>query len=255
MVDDISAAAVGLERSGMFTIAATLDESKLDRFWPALVAELKGLSAASFTDEELARAKLNLEDSLFQTKETLAGLASKLGHFQFFEGSYREEDNYVYSLAHVDKPAMQGLIDRFLGPDRLHAVLLVPGKPGATGAAGSAGSEGQAAKAILVSAVDKDRLAEQVRTGWPRAERTLTEAESLEARGGMERIPLGQGKELVLIPDTTLPYTSVSLLLNGGDALLAPDEQGLAELAARSLALGTRDMKATRYQDFLSDRA
>ena len=71
----------------------------------------------------------------------------------------------------------------------------------------------------------------------------------------METVSLGQGRTLVLLPDTTLPYVSISMVYNGGDALLAKDRQGLAELASSSLTSGTAKRSANAVEDFLADRS
>ncbi len=76
-----------------------------------------------------------------------------------------------------------------------------------------------------------------------------TEAEEVET------VDLGKGRTLVLLPDKTLPYVALDLVYAGGDTLLSPDEQGLAELAARTLTKGTTSRNATEIQDFLADRA
>ena len=85
LVDDISVSALTLERGGMLYVHATLDSEKVEEFWTELMAELASFDAANFTDREIERARLNIEDSLFLAKETLSGVASKTGYFQFFE--------------------------------------------------------------------------------------------------------------------------------------------------------------------------
>ena len=85
LVDSISVSNYSFERLGMLYIQATLDADKLPAFWESFSKDLAGLSSLTFTPEELERAKLNIEDDLFRSKETLAGYASKLGYFAFFD--------------------------------------------------------------------------------------------------------------------------------------------------------------------------
>lgn len=240
LVHDISAYSLVLERSGMFYIRASLDRDKLDAFWEGLLAEFAGLQAASFTDEELERAKLNLEDSLFQAKETLPGLASKLGFFQFFEQGELSEQNYLYALRHVSRNELQEALDEYVLPAAFSAVLLTPDKsPEQSDAGGDLGAS----------------LAAKIAEFWPADEREHVADAVTDTAGDREVIELGQGRTLVLLPDATLPYTSISLALRGGDLLLAPQEQGLADLGARTLTKGTQERSANALQDFLSDRA
>jgi zinc protease len=232
LVDDISAYAMTLDRVGMFYVSATLDVENVDQFWTELLNFFSGLNASAISDRELERAKLNLADSLFLTKETLSGLASKLGMFQFFYGGQDAEQNYLYELSHVDRAELGDLMAEFLRPDRLSGVLLTP-----------EGSEISAA--ALKTGVD---------LRWPGPAKDKT-AQAAPEEGQIREIALPGGSSLVLLPDHTLPYTALSVYWPGGDGSLAPDEQGLSMLTAMALTRGTPKMTATQIEDYLSDRA
>ncbi len=176
---------------------------------------------------------MNLEDDLFQSKETLSGLASKLGYFQFFEGSAQAEKNYLYQLRHVDRQELQEVFDRYFSSSHFYAAMLVP---------------------------DSVRLDTQVFVDylkkWPAKEKGESKQFIVKTgKGEREILALGQGRTLVVINDPTLPYTALSMAWPGGDSLLSSTEQGLAELTAKCLTRGTGNMTAPMIQDFLSDRA
>lgn len=234
LVDDISASASTLDQAGVLYIRATLDPAKLETFWTALNKELATLAERPFSAKELARAKLNIEDGLLRSKETLGGLASKIGYFQFFEGSLAAEEQYLRDLAATDQARLAALARAYLRPEALSAVVLAP--------------EG--------AALAGESLARTASAAWPAhpAAPAPAAAETGTA-GAAQTVDLGDGRTLVLLPDHTLPYAAVHLVLPGSDALLAPDQQGLAELTARSLTKGAAKLSATAFQDFLSDRA
>ena len=236
LVHNISAYSMTLERAGIMYIQTTLDRDKLDIFWKEFIQELSSLNAASFTDQELERAKLNLEDSLFQAKETLPGLASKLGFFQFFEDGILSEQNYLYELKHVDRGQLDQAIHDFIRPSSFSAVLLPPQKD---------------TDAKMLG----EELTAQLAELWPAKIEKSSIADAKQAGKGRNVIDLGKGRTLVLLPDPTLPYTSISMSFRGGDSLLSPDEQGLAQLGARTLTKGTAKRSANELQDFLSDHA
>ncbi|AGW12160.1 putative peptidase M16 domain-containing protein [Megalodesulfovibrio gigas DSM 1382 = ATCC 19364] len=261
LVDSISCSALMLERVGMFSIYATLDPADLERFWHELMVELSTLDAHTFSPEALARAKLNLEDELFQAKETIAGLTSKLGFFQFFENSPLAEENYFHELAAVTPDILQARIQEYLRPERLVASLLVPA-PGQPHDNGNATLPANATT-LGTPVTDADRakaLERMVRAAWggapERAGGPLAEqAFGQGRRGEPARVELGDGRALVLLPDATLPYTALTLSMRGGDHLVPPDKQGLAELTAWVFNRGTGNRTATEIQDFLADRA
>ncbi|WP_461208505.1 M16 family metallopeptidase [Desulfocurvus sp. DL9XJH121] len=235
LVDDISSYAMTLDQVGVLYISATLDGDKLPEFWKALNGELAAFDAAKFTDQELFRARLNLEDSLRSSKETIGGLASKVGYFQFFENGMQAEDNYLYALGAVDRDELNSLARAYLSADALAVSALVP--------------EGGDAGGL------EKTLASGVREAWGPSGAKTGAGLAAGARGKAETVDLGGGHTLVLLPDGTLPYTSMTMAFTGGDSLLFPDEQGLAELTARSLTRGSGNLGATQYEDYLSDRA
>ncbi|MGE4551952.1 MAG: M16 family metallopeptidase [Desulfovibrionaceae bacterium] len=237
LVDDISAYAFSLDRVGVFYISATLDADKVDQFWRELMTELADLDPEKFTDQELERAKLNLADSLFQAKETLSGLASKLGSFQFYYGGQYAEANYLFDLTQLTRGELSELARQYLRPDQLSACLLTPQ------------ADGNATSPISAQA-----LTDAAKTLWPD---TAPAAPAAAAENGAQttEIALPGGSRLVLLPDDTLPYTALSIYWPGGDGELTPDQQGLASLTAQVLTRGTEQMTATQIEDFLSDRA
>jgi zinc protease len=232
LVDDISISPLSLERGGMLYLSATLDADKVDTFWTELMTELSAFNPESFTDREIDRARLNLEDSLFLTKETLSGLASKLGYFQFFENGEQAEQNYLFALGQTGRAEMKSLYDEFIRPDQLSACILTP--------------EG--------AAIDAKALTDVVTRDWPTTAQAAPQAVAAQAAAERE-IALPGGNKLVLLPDDTLPYTAMSIYWTGGDGELTPDQQGLAALTAKALTRGTIKKSATEIQDFLSDNA
>ena len=232
LVDSISVSPLSLERGGMMYIHATLDVDKVDQFWSELMTELATFDPAEFTDREIERAKLNLEDSLFLTKETLSGLASKVGYFQFFENGEQAEKNYLFTLSQVTRDEMKDLYNEFIRPDQLAVAVLVP--------------EGNGVSADILTTITNEK--------WP-VKNALKKKAAVKLTDAPTEIALPGGSKLVLLPDETLPYTAMSMYWSGGDGELTPEQQGLASLTATGLTRGTMKMTATEIQDFLSDHA
>ncbi len=233
LVDSISAANIAFERVGIFLITAELDAKNLDVFWKALSKDLQQLNGARFTEQERERAKVNLVDSLYRAKETLPSLASNLSYFSFFLGGEQGELNAVQAAQAVDGQAIEEVITEWLNPARLAVVALEP----------------ESATSVTRAATLASVLQEQ----WP-AEATQ-QSDMQVMKGTTERIDLGKGRSVVFISDTTRPYFSMELVFSGGEALLNPQEQGLAVLTASTLATGTATLDNAAIQRFFSDRA
>ncbi|TIH20152.1 insulinase family protein [Marinifilum sp. JC120] len=232
MVDSISVSSLTLERAGMLYVFATLDADKVDEFWKELMIELSSVDFKDFTDREMDRVVINLEDSLFLTKETLSGLASKLGYFQFFEDGQQAEENYLYDLRNVTRDQLQQLYDEYFDPEKLAVCMLMP-------------------EGVEVDAQDFEKA---VADNWPAKAKDAAQADAA-GPGEAATIELSNGSKLVFIPDATLPYTALSMYWVGGDADLTPEEQGLAAMVSQSLTRGTESLNATELEDFVSDRA
>ena len=229
LVDSISVSNVGFERIGAFVVTAELDADKVEPFWTSLTKDFAALDASTFTPEQLERAKLNLEDDLYRSKETLSGLASKIGYFQFFMGGDQGERNAIEALRNVDNGMLKQVLAAWVQPDRLTTVVLPPK---------------DAKMPDMQAILDKE---------WKSGAKASA-AKTAEA-GKTEVIDLGKGRTVVLIPDKTLPYVSANLTYSGGDALLKPSEQGLSALVSNVLTKGTAKRSATEMQAFLADRA
>ncbi len=232
LVDGITMAPLSLERGGMLYVMATLDENKVDEFWPALLEELATFDPAVFTEREIERARLNISDSMFLAKETLSGMAGKIGYFQFFEGGEQAEKNYLFDLEHVDRKEMAQLFNKYVRPDKLSVCALTP-------------EESDITAEVLKTAVS-DRWNGKAMAQAKAKAKTVSKETTIELPGG---------STLVLLPDDTLPYTAMSLYWRGGDSIIDSDEQGLAAMTAKALTSGTVALSNNELEDFLSDRA
>ena len=253
LADSVDVSAITLERGGMFSVDATLDKEKLPAFWSALLTELATLKAGEFTSEELERAKLNNEDSLYRSKETLRGLANKLAYYQFFGMGVDGEDNVIYDIRNTSSAQLQELLDTYLTPGNASLSLLMP-----AASENKAQPQGQAPeKAIDQTQAQKTAgamLAELQRV-WPARGAGAAKPVAGAQAGAPEVVNLGAGRTVVLLPDPTMPYASLTLTYRGGDALLGAAQQGLSELASKALPRSTARRGAVAFQDFLADRA
>jgi len=231
LVDDIGMYPMTLERSGMMYIHATLDADKLQEFWPALMKELASFTPSIFSDREIERACLNLEDSLFLSKETLSGLAAKIGYFQLFENGEQSEQNYLFALKHVGRDEMGQLFSRYIRPNQLASAVLVPEN----------------------STISTNTLKKQTKENWI-AKRNTHKIAQID-NGNRKTIDLPGGNKLILLPDDTLPYTALSIYWTGGEGDVQASKQGLAALSSTVLTRGTKNMTAIQIEDFLSDHA
>lgn len=232
LVDSISVGNMSLNRAGLFYMVAQLDADKVEPFWQEFTRDLAALDAGKITPDVIERARFNYEDGMDRASETLDGLTSWKATVQFELGGPQGEANVRHALAAVDSARLRQAQDLWLRPDQVRVRVLAPEK---------------------AQLPDLDAILQR---NWPTpaAERQKAAAVA-EKVGKREIVDLGQGRTVILQPDRTIPYVSLEILRPGGNALLKPADQGLAQLTAATLTdgCGTRDLDA--MERFVAERA
>ena len=229
LVDSISVDNMSLARGGMLSVDAQLDPDKVEPFLTQLLQDLASLKATSFTAGEIQRARNNLLDGMERSGETLTGLADWKSVVYFSLGGPQGENNVRLALNTVDQQQLQKTYEDWFVPSRMRLRILAPENAQLPDCAG------------LIS------------SNWP-ASGSVGNGKDAFMQGAQERVDLGNGRTVILIPDTNVPYVSLHLMWTGGNALLSPNDQGLAELTARVLTDGCNGMDAHAMERFFADR-
>lgn len=232
LVDSISVGNMSLNRAGLFYMVAQLDADKVEPFWQEFTRDLAALDAGKITPDVIERARFNYEDGMDRASETLDGLTSWKATVQFELGGPQGEANVRHALAAVDSARLRQAQDLWLRPDQVRVRVLAPEK---------------------AKLPDLDAILQH---NWPApAVERQKAAAAAEKVGKREIVDLGQGRTVILQPDRTIPYVSLEILHPGGNALLKPADQGLAQLTAATLTdgCGTRDLDA--MERFVAERA
>ncbi|MFN2269045.1 MAG: insulinase family protein, partial [Desulfonatronovibrio sp.] len=217
--------------TGMLYFYVQLDPDEVEAFWDLFLKEIHNLNAEDFSSEQINRAVTNIEESFLRSRETLGGKASRLGFYQLFEKDPQAEEKYLHSLRRVSRQDLQDIIENYLIPANMAVTSMIP-----------AGAE--PCRDMIVNALKK----------YPSPKQSDDKQKQL-ADAGTEVIDLGHGRTLVLIPDDHLPHTSINIAWPGGNSLVSADEQGLAELSAKTLIRETEHRSFEQIQEILRDRA
>ena len=241
IVDAVDASSMSFERAGAFIILAQLDADKADGYLHDIASRLASLKASDFTDAQIARAKLNLEDTYLRGLENISNIAETMGSEYFYDPASVGGERWLASVRGVDRAQIQQVIDQWLRPDARTVAALVPqAKDG-----GKAALDDASARAAVIA-------------GWPEAGKPVKSGKVSAEKGAPlkpEIVELGKGRTLVLLPDRTLPYVSATLAFSGGELLASDEEEGLAALTASSLTSGTKEKSLHDINVYLSERA
>ncbi|MDR2573870.1 MAG: insulinase family protein [Desulfovibrio sp.] len=231
LVDSIAVHNMSLERAGLLTITARLDADKVAPFWTEFTKDMATLKTAVFTPEDISRAAFNLEDDMDRTAETLSGLASWSGTVRFVLGGEEAERNMRFALGSANADRLRRAVDAWLTPGQARLRILAPQD---------------------APLPDMEAL---LNGNWPPAKTPPSARNTQAATGTRETLELGGGRTLILIPDSTTPYISLNVMMPGGNALITPEDQGIAELTARTLTDGCAGFDAPAFNSFFAKRA
>ena len=234
LCDSISVDNMSLARLGLLSVSVELAEEKVAPFFEELTRDLRALGegkvAGATIHEEIERAKLNISDSMDRAGETLPGLAAWKSTVQFLLGGRTGEQNIRQKLAEISPAMLEAAARQWFDPALVRVRVLAP------------------TQAKLPD------FAQILQENFP-AEAAQKQAMQAYTEGGREEINLLNGCKLILLPDTHAPYLSLNLTRFGGNALLAPEEEGLSHLVAELLTDGAADLDAQAFETFLAQRA
>jgi len=209
---------------GLFVVGGTThgDPEPLAR---ALVAETLRLSRDPPAGDELARARTIIESESVYQKETVQGLARKLGFFATVAGGLEFEREYLQQVGAADARRVSFVLERYAKPRGLTVAALVPGK---------AGKE---------DAVLKKRLLDAVRQESRPPSRPRT---TVPLRAEVHHFELPSGTRLLVLPDPSVGLVAMRAAWPGGLRFETPRTSGESQLLASLVARGTRRRNAAQ---------
>lgn len=238
LVDSISMQNYSFEEGGLLLVMATLDAENVMQFWQELTTDLQ--KGFAISDEQLKRAQLALTDSFYRSRETLEGYASQIGHFNFYYNGEIDAQNYLATIANTNTDILQATYRKTLLPQQAGIFTILPPKA--------------EWKHLTQDGSIESWLLAELNQNWPTATKTQAE-KTLHTPTTQESITLANGCTVILTPDKTLPYVSVTMLYEGGESLLNEGNQGLGALTASVLTRGTKEKEYDSIQTFLAERA
>ncbi|MEZ4333431.1 MAG: pitrilysin family protein [Myxococcota bacterium] len=253
LVDRIDAGAFTPLDRGLFTIGYETDADRLLDATSRIVEEAERLRREPISSAELHRARVNFLASEQFERESVSGVASRLGSFQSMAGSWERE---AWALEAIRTATPADLLDaarKYLSPSSLAVAALIPE------ASDSAPSESDLREAIergLEAARAPRFEPESPVTASPRptVRTSTTQTAPLRHRrttrdGAGERydLTLSNGLNVHILRRTEVPVTAMRFACRGG--LLSEDAStnGLSRFLSAMWTRGTRARPAVAF--------
>ena len=111
---------------GLLVVGATLPAGDPEKAERAILRELYRLAHEEVSAEELAKAKTIIESDTVYQKETVQGMARKLGFFETVAGGVDYEREYHKRVAEVTPARLREAVARVLATPNMTVVALIP---------------------------------------------------------------------------------------------------------------------------------
>ena len=219
---------------GVFAIDVDTDAARVEDVISASVRECTRLAEQPVREEELEKARLNFLAMEHFERESVSGMASKLGSFHSTAGHHEVEARYLESVRNARPEDLMRVARKYLSPEALTLAVLLP--------EGAGGALDEAAVQRAVA-----RGAEQTRRAFsaPRARATAP----------IFDYELACGARLHVLPRREVPVVAARAAFRGG--LLAEDAEssGLSAFLSSMWMRGTRKHSAAGFAAAVEGRA
>ncbi|MBD0321655.1 MAG: insulinase family protein, partial [Gemmatimonadetes bacterium] len=126
LVNEVHAYAYTPRDPGLFATSLTLPPAKLPQALEETVRVLSALRTGLVPADELATVKALIEAEAVYQRETVQGLARKLGHYQSSMGDLEAEARYYEAIARLTPEHIREVAERYLRFDRAILTGLLP---------------------------------------------------------------------------------------------------------------------------------
>jgi len=126
LVHGISSYGMSLKDPGLFFITAVLEPGNIGPVISEAISELERLKHEGPDHEELGRAKFNIESDFVYSRETMDGIAGKLGYFETNLGDVNYEKKYIEGIRRVGSDDIRRVLAKYLNPEAMTVSALLP---------------------------------------------------------------------------------------------------------------------------------
>ena len=229
---------------GLFGANAELDPAQADDCLTAVAAEVERLRAEPVTRDELERARANFLATEYFERESVSGIARKIGSFQVLGGDWRCEERYLATVRSATPEDLQRVAQAYLGHEAMTATLLYPSRS-------RVAPDEERVLAAVSRGIEHTRRAFARPTALPTSreleERPVRTSPGEGSAASLRSYRLPNGAALHVLPRREVPVVAVRAAFLGG--LLAENEEsaGLTSFLTSMWLRGTRARSAADF--------
>jgi zinc protease len=226
-VNSISASAYTPEDAGLFMLSAGYQLGDDDRTHAdtlrGILEEVFRFCEMTVSKQDLERARTLIESQEIYGKQTVEGLAMKLGRYEMVTGDPAYEQEYYRQLGEVTPEDIRRVAREYLTPENCSTVLMHP----------------ETDEQVAV-----DDLADQADEAREVIRKEALEAQLESDEEGFVRVDLPDGPTVVIQEDHSVETFSIRGLALGGVRYEPEGKSGVNKLLAELLTRGTENRSA-----------
>jgi zinc protease len=230
LVDRIDSSSYAPIDPGLFSVDFETTPGQVEQAIEAVAAEVERLRCQPVTDEELERARTNFLASEHFERESVSGLAGRLGSFHVLGGDYRKAPAYLAQIRSAAPADLLRAARAHLAPEHLNVAALLP--------------ESDA------EALDDARIGRAVGRGIERTKRRFSAPARLSAASGdsgLHSFRLPSGASLHVRPRRDVPVVAARVAMLGGQLVEDEASAGITSFLSSMWTRGTRARSAVAF--------
>ncbi|WP_257452530.1 M16 family metallopeptidase [Archangium lipolyticum] len=233
LVNDVHAYAYTPRDPGLFATSLTLPPAKLPQALEETVRVLAAMRTGLVPADELATVKALIEAESVYQRETVQGLARKMGHYQSSMGDLEAEARYYEAIARLTPERIREVAERYLRFDQTIVTGLMP----------QGASFGAEQAEEILDRVSRETPAAPPERRAPRASATEPAPRmgrtSPASPGKVVQERLPSGARILVREERAVPLFAMRAAFPGGLRYETPETNGLTTLLGRSITRGT----------------
>lgn len=241
LVTSVSADLLAEKWPGFFLVAASMPPVRWEPACAAIFHEIERFKHERAAEDELEKARRQVERAMFRELETMEGQASNIGYYLLL-GDYRLADQHREAIKKVTAAQVMAVARKYLHPDNLSLVSYQPRDITSPGdhliektVRGVLTGEG-GVKEMPTAGTPATPAAHVPRRRAPRA--------ATDKPVAVSRFALANGVRVLLKPRPNVPLVSMLTVFPGGGRFEPAGKAGLGHLTHRMLTKGSARFSA-----------
>jgi zinc protease len=212
---------------GLFSVGLETDPPRAEAAIEAVVRELERVRAEPVSIDELEKARANFLASEDFERESVSGLAHKIGSFHHLAGDHAAEHAYLKAVRGACPDDLLRVARAYLGPERLTLGAVLPEEQ--------------------PEALDDAKIRAAVARGLEHVRRTFAVPKALSKTEEVHSYELPSGAQLHVLPRRDVPVVAARAAFLGGLLAETQETSGISAFLSSMWLRGTRGRSAADF--------